>query len=155
MLHIFYFTPRYKMTTPKRSIGLLPARLIRDFSKPVTRANWREGSRLNAIITRDRWWQDYIYSPATARVEIYPNFSWFNWCFETLILGPPRNRSGRELTGLNEVYLSHDEYWRHRLPWCKTWPASDDLSWCTGPHHTTLPEWVIAEFTASPNPTLC
>ena len=151
MLHIFYFTPRYKMTTPKRSIGLLPARLIRDFSKPVTRANWREGSSINAIITRDRWWEDYIYSWG----NLHNDESWHDWCVDKLIIGPPRYRSGREMAELDQDYLTGEEFLTHCLPWKKTWPAHDDLSWCTGPHHTTLPKWVIAEYNATANPSLC
>ena len=142
------------MTTQNRFIGPIPAKLISDYSKPVTWPEWRKGSRLNAIITSDIWWLDYVHcstitSPhyaCTARVAIYPNFSWYNWCFETLILGPPRQRTGREMNVLNEMYLSGEDYWRHHVPWKKTWPAPDDLSWCTGPHKTTLPDWVIDEY---------
>ena len=185
------------MTTQNRSIGLLPAKLIRDFSKPVTRSNWREGSSLNAIITSDIWWLDYVhcstitspYYACTERVAIYPNFSWYNWCFETVILGPPRprdrrerrpllgdyyaeetwitwcrdkmiigpprSRSYREEAELDEDYLSMEDIIRHCRPWSRTWPHPDDRSWCTGPHKTTLPDWVIAEYNAAPNPTLC
>ena len=139
------------MTTQKRSIGLLPARLIRDFSKPVTRANWREGSSINSKITRDQWWEDYIYSWG----NLHNDESWRDWCVDKLIIGPPRYRSGRELAELDEEYLDGQEFLRHYVPWMKTWPASDDHSWCTGPYRTTLPEWVIAEYNAAPNPTVC
>ena len=151
MLHIFYFTPRYKMTTPKRSIGLLPARLIRDFSKPVTRSNWREGSILNATITHDRWWEDYIYSWG----NLHNDESWHDWCVDKLIIGPPRYRSGREMAELDDAYLTGEEFLTHCLPWIKTWAEREDYSWCTGPHHTTLPKWVTAEYIAAPNPTVC
>ena len=139
------------MTTQKRSIGLFPERLIRYFSKTVTRADWRKGSSINAKITRDQWWEDYIYSWG----NLHNDESWRDWCVDKLIIGPPRYRSGRELAELDEDYLDGREFLRHYATWMKTWPASDDLSWCTGPHRTTLPDWVIAEYIAAPNPTVC
>ena len=38
--------------------------IINDYAKPASamlRENWREGSSINAILTRDQWWEDYIF----------------------------------------------------------------------------------------------
>ena len=64
-------------------------------------------------------------------------------------MGKKCARSHREETELNKDYLTWNDVIRHYRPWSKTWPAPDDLSWCTGPHKTTLSDWVIVEFIAA------
>ena len=130
--------------------------IISQYAKPASatlRPDWRKGSSIIDKLKSNQWFRDFI----TARNEPIGNYyaeeTWVVWCRDKMIIGPPRFL--REEAELDEDYLDMDDIIRHCRPWFKTWPASDDHSWCTGPHHTTLPDWVIAEFTASPNPTLC
>jgi hypothetical protein len=83
------------------------------------------------------------------------NRTWVEWCEDKMIIGPPRYRSGREMAELDDEYLTGEEFLTHCLPWIKTWAELDDPSWRNGPHRTTLPDWVIAEYIAAPNPTVC
>ena len=148
MLHIFYFSRIYKMEFP-----LELQSIINEYAKPASamlRTDWREGSSIIKILKQDRWWFDY----RRGRTWWTRRWTWVDWCKDKMIIGPPRNLSGDELTGLNEEYLSFEDFWRHSLPWCKTWPDSEDHSWCTGQHHTTLPEWVITDYIAETNPAL-
>ena len=151
MLHIFYFSRIYKMEFP-----LELQSIINQYAKPASamlRTDWREGSSIIKILKQDRWWFDY--RRWSRRWDGTRTWTWVDWCKDNMIIGPPRNPSSHELFVLNKEYLSFEDYWRHHLPWCKTWPDYDDHSWCTGPHHTTLPEWVITEYIAAPNPTVC
>ena len=133
------------MTKPVKTLGLRPLWLIRKYSQPCTRVDWRKGSSINAILTRDQWWEDYIFSWG----NLHNDESWHDWCVDKLIIGPPGYRSGRELAELDEDYLDGRGFIRHYVTWMKTWPDPDDHSWCTGPYRTTLPDWVIAEYIAS------
>ena len=127
---------------------------ITKFASHVTRENWREGSSIIKILKQDHWWNDYRTRPC-ARAATTTTWTWIDWCKDKMIIGPPRSRSYREEAELDEDYLTMEDIFRHCRPWSKTWPHSDDHSWCTGPHHTTLPEWVIAEYNDTPNPSLC
>tara|TARA_A100001015_G_C14867005_1_gene662770 strand:+ start:328 stop:747 length:420 start_codon:yes stop_codon:yes gene_type:complete len=118
--------------------------IINDFADngPATlRTNWREGSSINAILTRDHWWKDYMSSWG-----FWGDASWVEWCKDKMIIGPPRHRSSREEAELDEDYLTMEDIIRHCRPWSKTWPDPDDHSWCTGPYRTTLPDWVKKEY---------
>ena len=119
--------------------------IINQYAKPASamlRENWREGSSINAILTRDQWWEDYIYSWG----NMHDDESWVEWCKDKMIIGPPRHRSSREEAELDEDYLTMEDIIRHCRPWSKTWPDPDDHSWCTGPYRTTLPDWVKKEY---------
>ncbi len=116
---------------------------------PATlRADWREGSSIIGIFKKDLWWDDYMRCQLQRDEHQLDKDSWVDWCKYKMIIGPPRHRSYREEAELDEDYLSTEDIIRHCRPWSRTWPSPDDRSWCTGPHRTTLPDWVIAEFTA-------
>ena len=143
------------MSKPKRTLGLLPCKLISDYSKPYQW--WREQSTPSAeALIASHWMQDfwgdaledYCDSDSEIELELF-DLSLLDWLSHRLILGPPRPRSHRELAEMDEDYLTESEFQTHYVPWAKTWPKSDDLRWCTGPHRTTLPEWVISEYIAS------
>ena len=135
--------------------------IINQYAKPASamlREDWREGSSIIGILKQDHWWIDYNTRPcarAATTIRTTTTWTWIDWCKDKMIIGPPRSLSYREEAELDEDYLSWDDIFRHCRPWCKTWPDSDDHSWCTGPHRTTLPEWVITEYNAAPNPTVC
>ena len=129
------------MTKPVKTLGLLPCRLIRDFSKPYQW--WREYSTPSAEAIDESEWMNDFWS-TTGKEE-----SLLEWLRQRLILGPPRPRGHWELAEMDEDYLTESEFRTHYVPWMKTWPKLDDLSWCTGPHRTTLPEWVISEYIAT------
>ena len=115
--------------------------IINQYAKPASamlRENWREGSSINAILTRDQWWKDYIYGWG-----YYETTTWVEWCKDKMIIGPPRHRSSREEAELDEDYLSWDDINRHCRPWSKTWPHPDDHSWCKV---RAVPDWAIREF---------
>ncbi len=152
MLHIFYFSRRYKMEFPREIQAI-----INQYAKPASatlRADWRQGSSIINILKEDLWWKEYVDDRPVVFDENM-NDTWYEWCLDKIIIGPPRYRSPSELTGYNDWYMDDHEIQRHYIPWTKTWPAHDDLSWCIGPHHTTLPDWVIAEYNAETNPALC
>ena len=134
--------------------------IINHYAKPaaaMTREDWREGSSIIKILQQDHWWIDYWTSPvvvamtATAKTAAATTttWTWVDWCKDKMIIGPPRSRSSREEAELDEDYLNWDDIIRHCRPWSKTWPAPDDRSWCTGPHKTTLPDWVKTEYLAA------
>ena len=103
------------------------------------RDNWREGSSINAILTRDQWWEDYIYSWG----NMHDDESWVEWCKDKMIIGPPRHRSSREEAELDEDYLSMEEFRRHFVPWMETWPEPGDHSWCKV---RAVPDWAVKEY---------
>ena len=122
--------------------------IINDYAKPASamlRENWREGSSIIKILKEDRWWIDY----RRGRTWWTRRWTWVEWCNDKMIIGPPRSRSYREEAELDEDYLTWNDIIRHCRPWSKTWPAPDDRSWCTGPHKTTLPDWVKTEYLAA------
>lgn len=108
----------------------------------MLRENWREGSSIIKILKEDRWWIDY----RRGRTWWTRRWTWVEWCNDKMIIGPPRSRSYREEAELDEDYLNWNDIIRHCRPWSKTWPAPDDRSWCTGPHKTTLPDWVKTDY---------
>ena len=119
--------------------------IINDYAKPASamlRENWREGSSINAILTRDQWWEDYIYSCR----RFFNDESWVEWCKYKMIIGPPRHRSSREEAELDEDYLTTEDIIRHCRPWSRTWPHPDDHSWCKV---REVPDWAKKEFIAS------
>ena len=137
----FFRTRITSMTNNNRNLGLLPSRLISDYSKPVQ--IWRKMSTPSAqALQHDRWIMDFW---ETADEEE----SLLEWLSDRLILGPPRPRSLQELSLMYEDYLLPHEFHRHFIPWMKTWPHSENHSWCTGPYHTTLPHWVYNHWHAS------
>ena len=128
-------------------------RIINQYAKPASamlRADWRQGSSIINILKEDLWWKDYVYERDVMKVfSENMNDTWCEWCLDKIMIGPPRWRSPSELTNYNHRYMSEHDFQRHHIPWTYTWPAPDDLSWCTGPHKTTLSDWVIVEFTAA------
>ena len=119
--------------------------IINDYAKPASamlRENWREGSSIIELLEQDRWWDDYNWHCLHQCDED----TWVEWCKDKMIIGPPRHRSAREEAELDEDYLTWNDIIRHCRPWSKTWPAPDDRSWCTGPHKTTLPDWVKTDY---------
>tara|TARA_B100001059_G_scaffold236782_1_gene290295 strand:+ start:5660 stop:6067 length:408 start_codon:yes stop_codon:yes gene_type:complete len=123
---------------------------IKQFAQPcaaTTRPDWREGSSIFELLEQDPWWSDYNCQCLYQGDE---DTTWVEWCTDKMIIGPPRYRSGRELAELDQGYLTGEEFLTHCLPWIKTWAEThwEDMSWCTGPHHTTLPDWVIREYGA-------
>ena len=121
---------------------------IKQFAQPcaaTTRPDWREGSSIFKLLEQDPWWLDYNCQCLYQGDE---DTTWVEWCTDKMIIGPPRRRSSREEAELDEDYLTREDIRRHRQPWAWTWPHPDDHSWCTGPHHTTLPDWVIREYGA-------
>ena len=122
--------------------------IINDYAKPASamlREDWREGSSIIKILKEDRWWIDY----RRGRTWWTRRWTWVEWCNDKMIIAPPRSRSAREEAELDEDYLNWNDIIRHCRPWSKTWPAPDDRSWCTGPHKTTLPDWVKTEYLAA------
>ena len=109
--------------------------IINQYAKPASamlRENWREGSSIIGILKQDYWWIDYLRM--TQRWDGTRTWTWVDWCkYERIIVPPARRR-----------YLTFDDMIRHYRPLKRGLPPT-----------TTLPDWVIAEFTASPNPTLC
>lgn len=130
------------MSKPKRTLGLLPCKLISDYSKPAQ--VWRTESTPSAQALNDsRWMWDY-WGDGDADENLV------EWLEHRLILGPPRYRTGRELAEMDEHYLTGEEFLSHYVPRMKTWSHPHDHRWCTGPHHTgAVPEWVISEYNAS------
>jgi len=140
---------------------------IKQFAQPcaaTTRPDWREGSSIIKILKQDHWWFDYRRECGRREFEsggvmggpwkdftFTLNRTWVEWCEYKMIIGPPRYRSGRELTELDNEYLTGDEFLTHCLPWIKTWAEThwEDMSWCTGPHKTTLSDWVKTEYIAA------
>ena len=124
--------------------------IINQYAKPASamlRENWREGSSIIGILKQDNWWIDY--RRWSRRWDGTRTWTWVDWCKDKMIIGPPRSRSYREEAELDEDYLTWDDIIRHCRPWSKTWPAPDDRSWCTGPHKTTLPDWVKTYYLAA------
>ena len=116
--------------------------IINQYAKPASamlRENRREGSTINAILTRDQWWEDYIYSWG----NMHDDESWVEWCKDKMIIGPPRHRRSREEAELDEDYLTMEDIIRHCRPWSKTWPHPDDRSWCKV---RGIPDWAEEEF---------
>ena len=100
MLHIFYFSRRYKMELPRE----LQSHIIEfaDNGPATLRDNWQEGSSIIKILKQDRWWFDYRRE--CGRREIDPsgvmggpwkdftftlNRTWVEWCKDKMIIGPP------------------------------------------------------------------
>ena len=106
------------------------------------RSDWRSGSPILHILHDDIWWMDYIYDYAMG-LGTTSETTWTDWCQNKLIIGPPRMRSDRELTGFDEDYMNEEDIERHYIPWIHTWPASDDYSWCKV---REVPEWAKEEF---------
>ena len=129
--------------------------IINHYAKPASamlREDWREGSSIIKILKQDRWWIDYRTRPcarAATTIRTTSTWTWVEWCNDKMIIGPPRSRSYSEEAELDEDYLNWNDIIRHCRPWSKTWPAPDDRSWCTGPHKTTLPDWVKTEYLAA------
>ena len=122
--------------------------IINDYAKPASamlRENWREGSSIIKILKEDRWWIDY----RRGRTWWTRRWTWVEWCNDKMIIAPPRSRSAREEAELDEDYLNWNDIIRHCRPWSKTWPHPDDRSWCSGPHKTTLPDWVKTQYIAA------
>ena len=119
--------------------------IINQYAKPASatlRTDWRKGSSIIGILTRDQWWEDYIYSFG----HLHNDESWHDWCADKLIIGPPRYRSDRELTGYNEEYMSDHDIQRHYIPWVHTWPRPGDHSWCKV---RGVPDWAKQDYIAS------
>lgn len=135
----YLFSDRFGMTKPVKTLGLRPLWLIREFSKPAQ--IWRTESTPSAQALNDSPWMWDFWGTEDDNL--------LDWLSHRLILGPPRYRTGRELAEMDESYLTGDEFLAHYVPWMKTWPHPDDHSWFTGPHHTTLPEWVTTEYIAA------
>ena len=122
--------------------------IINDYAKPASamlREDWREGSSIIKILKEDRWWIDY----RRGRTWWTRRWTWVEWCNDKMIIAPPRSRSAREEAELDEDYLNWNDIIRHCRPWSKTWPHPDDRSWCSGPHKTTLPDWVKTDYLAA------
>ena len=116
--------------------------IINDYAKPASamlRENWREGSSIIELLEQDRWWDDYNWHCLHQCDED----TWVEWCKDKMIIGPPRHRSSREEAELDEDYLTMEDIIRHCRPWSKTWPASNDLSWCKV---RAVPDWAIKEY---------
>ena len=117
--------------------------IINEYAKPASamlREDWREGSSIIKYLKEDRWWSDYMFEYE----GLYPNEeSWIEWCKDKMIIGPPRRRSSREEAELDEDYLTWEDIIRHCRPWSKTWPASDDHSWCKV---RGVPDWAVEEY---------
>jgi hypothetical protein len=118
-----------------------------------THPNWREGSSIIAILQNDPWWQDYIYDIGMKYDEHWTGSSdwdntWIDWCKDKMIIGPPRRRSDRELTGLDEDYMSEDDVARHYIPWAMTWTERGDHSWCKV---RDVPDWAKEEYIRTRN----
>jgi hypothetical protein len=126
---------------------------LADNGPATLRPDWRKGSIIIDKLNSNWWWRDF--NTARNERDYYAKETWVVWCRDKFIIGPPCCRSFLEEPELDGDYLSMDDVIRHKCPWFKTWPASEDLSWCSGPHKTTLPEWVTDEYKATPNPTLC
>ena len=116
------------MSKPKRTLGLLPCKLISDYSKPYQW--WREQSTPSAeALIASHWMQDfwgdaledYCDSDSEIELELF-DLSLLDWLSHRLILGPPRPRSHRELAEMDEDYLTESEFQTHYVPWAKTWP---------------------------------
>ena len=133
----------YKAKDSTPSIMIFPTEIqtiINDYAKPASamlREDWREGSSIIKILKQDRWFVDFKWYK-----DIYED-SWVEWCKDKMIIGPPRHRSSREESELDEDYLTMDDIIRHCRPWSKTWPHPDDHSWCKV---RAVPDWAVKEF---------
>lgn len=119
--------------------------IINQYAKPASamlREDWREGSSIIKILKQDRWWIDYRCELRCWRLMTM-DWTWVEWCEDKMIIGPPRHRSRREEAELDEDYLTWDDIIRHCRPWSKTWPASNDLSWCKV---RAVPDWAKKEY---------
>tara|TARA_B100001057_G_scaffold313122_2_gene313256 strand:- start:466 stop:939 length:474 start_codon:yes stop_codon:yes gene_type:complete len=110
--------------------------------------DWRKGSPSAKHIYRDQWWQDYMYSWG----NMHNDESWVEWCVDKMILGPPRPRGYREITGYDEDYLMDrrgegpTEFDRHYVPWMATWPEPEDRRWVEARGERGVPEWAAEEY---------
>ena len=109
------------------------------------RSNWREGSKIIKHLKENQWWKDYVYDHSKHKIVFGENISdtWYEWCQDKLIIGPPRYRSDRELTGFDEEYMSDYDLERHYIPWVHTWPKQGDQSWCKV---HGVPDWAKQEY---------
>ena len=107
--------------------------------RATLRPNWREGSSINMILTRDQWWEDYIYSWG----NLHNDETWVDWCRDKMIIGPPRYRSDREVIIVDAEYMNNNDLERHYIPWVHTWPRPDDHSWCKV---RGVPDWAQDEY---------
>ena len=113
--------------------------------------DWRQGSPTVKHIYRDLWWQHY---KAASTGMWSSNFgdSWVEWCVDKMILGPPRPRGYREITGYDEDYLMQHfvegptEFERHYKPWMATWPEPEDRRWLKARGYRGVPEWAAEEY---------
>ena len=111
-------------------------------------ADWRKGSSIIKILKEDRWWIDY----RRGRTWWTRRWTWVEWCVDKMILGPPRPRGYREITGYDEDYLMQrfvegpTEFDRHYVPWMATWPEPDDKRWLKARGYRGVPEWAAVDF---------
>ena len=59
--------------------------IIREFSKPLTRGDWKKGSPIAHILKTSRLWKLYkeaycIYSLQTCEPDVLNNYTFSNWC---------------------------------------------------------------------------
>ena len=113
--------------------------------------DWRQGSPTVKHIYRDLWWQHY----KAASCGLWSGNlgdSWVEWCVDKMILGPPRPRGYREITGYDEDYLMQrfvegpTEFERHYKPWMATWPEPEDQRWLKARGYRGVPEWAAEEY---------
>lgn len=114
--------------------------------------DWRQGSPTVKHIYRDLWWQHY-QAASTGLWSGNLGDSWVEWCVDKMILGPPRPRGYREITGYDEDYLMQrfveggvTEFDRHYKPWMATWPEPEDRSWLKARGNRGVPEWAAEEY---------
>ena len=106
------------------------------------RNNWREGSKIINHLKEDLWWRDYVYDQKVFYGDNF-NDTWYDWCQDKLIIGPPRYRSEQELTGFNQEYMSDYDIERHYVPWVHTWPESGEYL-CS--KIRGVPDWAKQEY---------
>tara|TARA_B000000557_G_C20809099_1_gene459117 strand:+ start:495 stop:899 length:405 start_codon:yes stop_codon:yes gene_type:complete len=115
-----------------------------DLGPATLRDDWREGSSILKHLKADRWWNDYAkHRPISFDEDI--SVTWYEWCLEKMIIGPPRPRGNREITGYDEDYMSDEDFHRHFIPWSKTWPKPEDCSWCRC-RVRKVPDWAKIEY---------
>ena len=124
--------------------------LIKDFAQPCSatlRPNWREGSDTTKALKQCRWWVDYQMDH---QME-YTSYTWQRWCYERMIIGPPRYRPYCETKHLeDDDYLTSEE-WDMKRCWFNTHPPSDDKRWVKARFKRGVPDWAEEEYLSQNN----
>jgi len=94
--------------------------LVKELAQPCyvsLRPDWRNGSDTMRALKGCDWWKDYQHDMEKIGCDEQDS-TWVQWCYNKMIIGPPRYRSNREIaeSGLDDEYLMFQEnFSRHWL----------------------------------------